>query len=98
MSGSNIGKFGFAKLGTDNYATWSTRMQALLWSKELGEALEDAAHAGSTKAKGLLIMCVRRDVKHVVGGTEANLRTQVQILSLSKPGNKLPGTPSCPHP
>ena len=58
MSGSNIGKFGFAKLGTDNYATWSTRMQALLWSKELGEALEDAAHAGSTKAKGLLIMCV----------------------------------------
>lgn len=57
---------------------------------------EHTQHTWATQQTIVIVMAaarnrrqwlVRRDVKHVVGGTEANLRTQVQILSLSKPGN-----------
>lgn len=53
-----MSKYGFAKLGTDNYATWRTRMRGFLLSKDLAGAIEDVEHADSEKAKGFLIMCV----------------------------------------
>lgn len=51
-------KYGFAKLGVDNYNTWRARMRACLQSKGMGDALDDAEHVESVKAKGLLVMCV----------------------------------------
>ena len=51
-------KFGFAKLGTDNYSTWRTRFRGFLASKQLSATLVDAEHDDSEQAKGYLIMCV----------------------------------------
>jgi hypothetical protein len=51
-------KYGFEKLGTDNYSIWRTRMRGFLQSKGLGAAIMNAEDADNEKAKGLLIMCV----------------------------------------
>jgi transposase InsO family protein len=52
-------KFGFKKLGVNNYPTWSKHMEGLLATKECLNALRDAEDEQSPMAKGLIIMCVQ---------------------------------------
>lgn len=52
-------KFGFRKLGINNYPTWSKHMQGLLATKECDKALTTAEDEKSAMAKGLIMMCVQ---------------------------------------
>jgi hypothetical protein len=51
-------KFGFPKLGDNNYATWRVQMKGLLATKDCMRAITVDNDANSTKAMGLMIMCV----------------------------------------
>lgn len=64
-------KYGFEKLGTDNYAIWRTRMKGFLLSKDLGAAIEEPEHKDSEKARGLLIMCVEDQHLQTVSTAES---------------------------
>lgn len=55
---SELTKFGFRKLGPDNYSTWRAQMRSLLATKDCEAALTTAEDPNSGKAKGFLIMCV----------------------------------------
>jgi transposase InsO family protein len=57
MSDNN--KFGFKKLGDDNWASWRTQMKGLLMTKDCLPAIMAAEDPNSNKAKGLLTMCVQ---------------------------------------
>jgi hypothetical protein len=49
-------KLTFDKLSTKNYGTWHVQMEAFLVVNECAEAITDAAHAKSGKAKALIIL------------------------------------------
>jgi hypothetical protein len=51
-------KFGFDLLGDSNYATWRVQMKGLLATKDCLRAITEANDPNSSKAMGLLIMCV----------------------------------------
>ena len=52
-------KFGFKKLGTDNYPQWRMHMRGLLQTKDLASAIDNAEDDDSDKAKGLITLCVQ---------------------------------------
>lgn len=52
-------KFGFRKLGNDNYPQWRTHMRGLLQTKDIDSAIEAADDDDSNKAKGLITLCVQ---------------------------------------
>lgn len=52
-------KFGFAKLGVNNYPPWSKQMKGLLATKGWLTALTDPGDANTAQAKGLIMMCVQ---------------------------------------
>lgn len=58
---SDITKFGFRKLGLNNYTTWSKQMKGLLATKGCLTAIDAAEDDNSALAKGLIIMCVSDD-------------------------------------
>jgi hypothetical protein len=51
-------KFGFEKLGDNNYANWRVQMKGLLATKDCLRAITEANDPGDAKAMGLMIMCV----------------------------------------
>jgi hypothetical protein len=51
-------KFGFDKLGDSNYATWRVQMKGLLATKDCLRTIIEAEDPNSSKATGLMIMCV----------------------------------------
>lgn len=94
-------KYGFAKLGNDNYGTWSVQMKGLLATKECDGAITQATHAKSNMAKGLMIMCVEdqhlqtiesaQDAKEAWEALEALYRqtSTASLLQLRKQLNTL---------
>lgn len=56
---SDITKWGFRKLGTNNYGTWSKSMYAALASKGYSTALEDPDDPNSGFALGQIGLCVQ---------------------------------------
>ena len=44
---AELNKFVVERLGDDNYPTWAPKMKWMLVSKDLWEAVGDAAHEGS---------------------------------------------------
>jgi len=67
MAPTEMNKFGFAKLGDDNYGTWKVQMRGLLATKDCNEALDNAEDPHSNKAKGLMIMCVEEQHLQTIG-------------------------------
>jgi molybdopterin-biosynthesis enzyme MoeA-like protein len=60
MTSTDTYHFGFAKLGDDNYGTWKVQMRGLLATKGCETALTTENDPHSSKAKGLMIMCVEQ--------------------------------------
>jgi hypothetical protein len=56
---SDFTRFGFRKLGVDNYSSWYKHMKGLLATKGYLTALTDPNDANREKAKGLMLMCVQ---------------------------------------
>lgn len=52
-------KFGFRKLGNDNYPQWRIHMRGLLQTKDLANAIANENDEDSDKAKGLITLCVQ---------------------------------------
>ena len=52
-------KFGFRKLGNDNYPQWRIHMRGLLQTKDLANAIADENDEDSDRAKGLITLCVQ---------------------------------------
>jgi hypothetical protein len=59
-------KFGFDLLNDDNYATWRVQMKGLLATKDCLRAISEAGDQNSSKAMGLLIMCVEEQNLHII--------------------------------
>lgn len=51
-------KFGFKKLGIDNYPAWSKQMKGLLAMKGYKTALTDPEDDNTAQAQGIMLMCV----------------------------------------
>lgn len=52
-------KFGFSKLGVNNYPPWSKQMKGLLAMKGYLTAITDPIDPNTVQAKGLIMMCVQ---------------------------------------
>lgn len=67
---SELTKFGFKKLGNDNYTQWRTQMKGALAAKGYLNALEDGDDANSTKALGIIALCVQEYHLPIIEGAE----------------------------
>ena len=56
---ADVTKFGFSKLGDNNYGTWRPRMKGVLQAKGYESALTGEEDPNSSKAMGLMMMCVQ---------------------------------------
>ena len=56
---ADMTKYGFKKLGLDNYTSWSRSMHGLLATKDYLGALNNPEDENSEKAKGLITLCVQ---------------------------------------
>lgn len=59
MADKETTKFGFRKLGNDNYPQWRMHMRGLLQTKDIASAITDPEDEASDKAKGLITLCVQ---------------------------------------
>ena len=80
MAPAEMGKFGFAKLGDTNYGTWKVHMRGLLATKDCEAALATADNQHSSKAKGLMIMCVEEQHLQTIGDA-ANAKAAWEALA-----------------
>jgi transposase InsO family protein len=55
---AELTKFGFKKLGNDNYTQWKTQMKGVLASKGYHTAIENDDDDNSIKALGIISLCV----------------------------------------
>jgi transposase InsO family protein len=59
MADRELTKFGFRKLGNDNYPQWRIHMRGLLQTKDIASAITEPEDDESDKAKGLITLCVQ---------------------------------------
>ena len=63
-------KFGFQKLGDNNYAIWRIQMKGLLATKDCLRAISEPTDDNREKAMGLMIMCA--EDQHLATIEQAN--------------------------